>query len=72
MCVVVEHGNDLYSLMVDEVGDVLSLPGSAFDRSPATLDPVWRDVAGGLYRLEDRLMVVLDVGRVLESRNEAA
>ena len=65
MSVVVDHGGELYSLIVDSVGEVLSLPGSAFEPNPATLDPQWRDVATGIYRLDGALLVVLDVSRLL-------
>ena len=35
------------------------------ESNPSTLDAVWRDFANGVYRLDDRLMVVLDVERLL-------
>jgi purine-binding chemotaxis protein CheW len=66
MSVVVEHGNELYSLIVDSVGEVLSLSDADLERNPATLDPVWRDVAAGIYRLDKSLLVVLDVARALD------
>ena len=40
---VVEHDDEPFSLLVDEVGEVLSLP--AREAVPATLDARWRDVA---------------------------
>lgn len=66
MSVVVEYENELYSLIIDRVGDVLSLLNSDFESVPATLDPVWRDIATGIFRLEDKLMVVVDVSRLLQ------
>lgn len=66
MSVVVEHHGEPYSLMIDSVGEVLSLPEDRFDRNPATLDARWREVAGGIYRLDDALLVVLDVDRLLD------
>jgi purine-binding chemotaxis protein CheW len=73
MNVVVERSGELYSLIVDSVGEVLSLDGEVFERNPATLDPVWRDVSTGVCRLEKELMVVLDVARILDfKRNQAA
>jgi len=65
MSVVAEHEGELYSLLFDAVGDVLRLEDSTFEHNPVTLDPLWRSISGGLYRLEDRLLVVLDVARVL-------
>ena len=69
MSVVVEHRGEPYSLMIDAVGEVLSLPADAFERSPPTLNPRWRDVSIGIYRLDGRLLVVLDVERLLQITN---
>jgi purine-binding chemotaxis protein CheW len=66
MSVVVEHAGELYSLMIDKIGDVMNLPYSDFEKSPATLDPQWRGVCQGIYRLKETLLVVLDVPRLLE------
>jgi purine-binding chemotaxis protein CheW len=65
MNVVIEHHGELYSLLVDEVGEVLDLPKDRFEPDVSTLNPAWREIADGIYRLEERLLVVLDVGRVL-------
>ena len=73
MSVVCDHKGELYSLIVDSVGEVLSLPGDAYERNPTTLDPRWREVSGGIYRLQGKLLVVLEVARMLEfKRAEAA
>lgn len=66
MSVVVEHGNELYSLIIDTVGEVLSLPALASEDLPATLDDLWRSITSGIYQLDDQLMVVLDIDRVLD------
>ena len=65
MSVVVEHDGELFSLLIDTVGDVLSLPRSEYQSNPATLDPVWLAVSSGIYRLERKLLVVLDVPKLL-------
>ena len=73
MSVVVEHASESYSLMVDSVGEVLTLPTSEFQRNPPTLDARWRDVSMGIFRLNQELLVILDVDRLLDfTRNEAA
>jgi purine-binding chemotaxis protein CheW len=66
MSVVVENQGELYSLMIDRVGDVMNLPYSDFEKNPATLNPQWRALCQGIYRLKDKLLVVLDVPRLLE------
>lgn len=65
MSVVAEQGGELYALLVDQVSEVMSLKPSTFERNPPTLAPTWAMFSVGVYRLEDRLLVVLDVGRLL-------
>jgi len=65
MSVVVEQGGELYALLVDQVGEVMALPADGFAPHPPTLDALWRDVSSGVHRQEERLVIVLDVGRVL-------
>ncbi len=65
MSVVAEQGGELYALLVDQVSEVMSLKSSAFERNPPTLPSTWAMFSVGVYRLEDRLLVVLDVGRLL-------
>jgi purine-binding chemotaxis protein CheW len=73
MSVVVEHSGELFSLMVDSVGEVLSLADDAFESNPPTISASWREISLGVYRLEGRLLVILDVPRVIDSkRSEAA
>jgi purine-binding chemotaxis protein CheW len=73
MNVVVESGGELYSLIVDQVGEVLSLPGASYERNPATLDTVWREVSGGIYRLKEGLLIMVDVSRLIgAAKAEAA
>ncbi len=67
MSVVVEHDGELYSLIIDRVGDVMALKEEAFESSPPTLDAVWREISMGIFRLEDELLVVLDVPKLLET-----
>jgi purine-binding chemotaxis protein CheW len=66
MSVVVDMHGELYSLRVDSVGEVLSLPAAKFERNPPTLDPLWREFSTGIYRLENKLLVILDVPRLLD------
>ncbi|MBU6475941.1 MAG: chemotaxis protein CheW [Alphaproteobacteria bacterium] len=67
MYVVVEHKGELYSLIVDSVGEVLSLPDKDFEKTPATLEASWRALAIGIYRLKEELLVILDVPAMLEA-----
>ena len=65
MSVVVEHDGELYSLLVDTVGEVLSLNVKDYQRNPPTLNPRLREFSDGIYRLNGSLLVVLSVASLL-------
>jgi purine-binding chemotaxis protein CheW len=65
MHVVIENRDELYSLMVDCVGDVLSLPLQDIDKVPVNLEAAWREIAAGIYRLDEELLVLLDINELL-------
>lgn len=58
--VVVEHKGELYSLIVDSVGDVLTIPSNAVQDSPPNLAQSWRGISAGVYKLEKELLVILN------------
>ncbi|MFC3714198.1 chemotaxis protein CheW [Sphingoaurantiacus capsulatus] len=64
MGIVVEQDGQPYALVVDAVGDVVSVAADRFEAHPATLSPAWRAVTDGVYRL-DELMLSLNIGRLL-------
>ena len=66
MSVVVEQGGELYALLVDQVAEVLSLEADLFERNPPTLEPHWAAFSNGIYRLDGRLLVILDIARLLD------
>ena len=73
MSIVAENEGELYSLMVDSVGEVLALSQSAYERNLPTLDAKFRAFSDGIYRLDKQLLVVLDVNRLLDyDRSDAA
>lgn len=73
MSIVVEHEGELYSLLVDAVGEVLALSETNFERNPPTLDPRFAAYSQGIYRLDEQLLVVLDVQSLLDySSSQAA
>ncbi len=66
MKVVVEFQGELYAFIVDAVGDVLSLPMKQFEKVPANMDTAWRAVAAGVFKLDNELLVILDVAHVID------
>lgn len=66
MAIGIDRGGEAYGLLVDSMGEVLKLSADAMDAVPINLQRDWAAISAGIYRLEDRLMVVLDVDRVLD------
>ena len=64
--IVVEHNTELYSLLVDEVGEVMSFPAASVEPNPTTLDASWREISNGIVRLDERLLVIVDVARMFD------
>ncbi|MGH6735937.1 MAG: chemotaxis protein CheW [Methyloceanibacter sp.] len=66
VAVGIEERGELYGLIADQIGDVLWLKPSSYEANPTNLDPRWAQVCCGVYRLDDDLMVVLDVNKLLD------
>ena len=63
--VVVEYRDELYSLMVDSVGDVINLPSNRLEQPPSNLGESWHELSSSVCQLEKELLVVLDVQALL-------
>ncbi len=63
--VVVRCGEHLVSLIVDEIGDVLDVEQDAFENPPETLTGVARELIRGAYKLDQRLLLILDSEKAL-------
>ncbi|WP_022720613.1 chemotaxis protein CheW [Rhodopseudomonas sp. B29] len=66
MAMGVDLRGESYGLLIDTIGEVLTLPDDARETNPVNLDPRMAAFANGVYRLDGQLMVVLDVDKVLE------
>lgn len=72
MNIVVLHRDELYSLVVDSVGDVVEAGVDTLDPPPRTLDPCWREACEGVVRLPIGLLVVVSVDELLRGTSAAA
>jgi len=66
LAVGVEYRGESYGLVIDSVGEVLRVGDSSLERNPSNLDPRWRSISMGVQQLKDRLMVLIDVEKVLD------
>jgi purine-binding chemotaxis protein CheW len=65
MNVVVRHDGELFSFLVDEVGDVLSVAADSLEAPPPTLDSRWRQACTGIVRRDRGLLVVVNATELL-------
>ena len=66
MNIVVRTLDGAVSLLVDEIGDVLDMDSATYERPPQNLDPAAKDLIRGVYKLKDRLLLVLDEERTVD------
>ncbi|TLP48148.1 MULTISPECIES: chemotaxis protein CheW [Cohaesibacter] len=65
MAIGIEFKEESYGLIIDSVGEVLDLSENSREAVPSNLDQRWASIAAGVHRLENDLMVILDVDKVL-------
>lgn len=61
MMVVIDVEGESISLLVDSVGEVLSVKKEDFEAAPPTLSDEIRELVTGAYKLQDGLLLTLDV-----------
>jgi purine-binding chemotaxis protein CheW len=66
MNMVVRTEDGAASLLVDEIGDVLDVDASTYERPPENLNAAAQDLIRGVYKLKDRLLLLLDVERTVD------
>lgn len=64
MNVVVRTTDGVVSLLVDEIDDVIDVDDTSFEPPPATLPSPLRELLVGVYKLDGRLLLVLDAEQV--------
>src|SRR6516164_3966776 len=68
--VVIHTDDGAVSLLVDEIGDVLDVEEKLFEPPPHTLTGTARELIRGAYKLNDRLMLLLDIDKALQVGSE--
>ena len=66
MNVVVRVDGEVVSLLVDAIGDVVTVSDDLFEAPPETLSAKERDLITGTYKLEGRLLLALDIDRAVD------
>ena len=71
MAIGVESGGESYGLLIDSVGEVLQLDDGAREPNPINLDSRLARVSAGIHRLDGRLLMMVDIDRVLDIGGKA-
>lgn len=65
MNIAVDVGEEMYSFIVDKVADVAMFSKKDFEKNPTTLDEKLKELSMGIYKLEGKLLIVLDVKKII-------
>jgi purine-binding chemotaxis protein CheW len=66
MVIGIERGSESFGILVDRVGEVLSLSDADREPTPLNLDHTLDGIAAGVFRLDDRILVTLDADCALD------
>ena len=72
MAIGIEFDGESFGLLIDNIGEVLKLADADREPNPINLDRKLAVLSHGVYRLDDKLLVVLDIDEVLRLRGKAA
>ncbi len=61
------YANELYGILTDIVGEVITLDDNLLEANPVNLNEEWAKVSVGTYRLEKELLVILDIDVLIET-----
>ena len=63
--VIVRSNNEVVSFLVDEIGDVLEIDNDLMEKPLSTLNEVTIELIKGVFKLKERLLLVLDTEKTL-------
>ena len=66
MNMIVRAEDGAVSLLVDEIGDVIHVSAAAYEPVPETMAGNLKQLVAGVYKLDGRLLLVLDTERTLQ------
>ena len=72
MNVVVRSDDGAVSLLVDEIGDVVEIQDDIYEQPPETLKGVARELVQGVYKLKERLLLILDTEKTVTLTSAAS
>ena len=67
MNVVVRTGDGPVSLLVDDIGDVIEVSEDSYESTPQNIPARQKEMVEGVYKLEGRLLLVLNTRQALDA-----
>jgi purine-binding chemotaxis protein CheW len=67
MNMVIRCDDGAVSLLVDEIGDVIEVSPESYESVPENMPPEQRDLIDGVYKLQQRLLLVLNTEHAVRS-----
>ncbi len=69
MNIVIQVGDDIYALEVDEILDVIEVSSDTYERTPENLDESFRQYISGVYKLKEDILMIVDLNKLLAEGN---
>ncbi len=70
--IIVEVGELMVGLIVDSVSEVTSLPNEQIQEAPSQVAGGKTDLIKGVGKIDDRMLIILDLDRILTSDEQVA
>ena len=70
MAIGVDLGGEIYGLLIDNIGEVVKLDDQHRKAPPANLPSMLARMATGIHQLEQKLLIILDIDRLLERSSD--
>lgn len=64
--IIISAEGGTVSLQVDEIGDVITPDPSSYEAPPETLKGIARKLVTGVYKLENNIMLILDIEKTVD------
>lgn len=66
MGIIIENRDELFSLLIDHVEDVVTIHDDELEKAPPTLNASWQAVCTGVHQRHGKIMIILDIERILD------
>ncbi|HPT69904.1 MAG TPA: chemotaxis protein CheW [Syntrophomonas sp.] len=71
-CIIIDMDGQIIGIIVDEVNEVLRLSSDNIDKPPAVISGITAEYLTGVGKLEDRLLIILNVEKVFNQAEKDA